>query len=89
MILHGLRALRDTLQQDKELNINNCSIAIVGKDHSFTSVEGGELQRWLDMLAVSEAGGGGGGGAAAPDAAVPAPDASAAPADTPAAMDIE
>jgi 20S proteasome subunit alpha 6 len=81
VILHGLRALRDTLQQDKELNINNCSIAIVGKDHSFTSVEGGELQRWLDLLAVSEASSG-----AAPDAAAAA---AAVPADTPAAMDTE
>lgn len=32
VVLHGLRALRETLQADKELNVNNLSIAIVGKD---------------------------------------------------------
>ena len=54
--MHGLRALRDTLHQDKELNINNCSIAIVGKDHAFETVNGEELQKWLDMLNVSDVG---------------------------------
>ncbi|KAH6571950.1 hypothetical protein BASA50_006736 [Batrachochytrium salamandrivorans] len=50
LILHGLRSLRDTLQQDKELNINNCTIGIVGKDTKFNIVEGEGLQRYLDML---------------------------------------
>jgi 20S proteasome subunit alpha 6 len=45
LILHGLRALRDTLQQDAELTINSCSIAYVGKDSRFTVVEGEALQR--------------------------------------------
>jgi 20S proteasome subunit alpha 6 len=30
LIRHGLHALRETLQQDKELTINNTSIGIVG-----------------------------------------------------------
>ncbi|KAK0490667.1 20S proteasome subunit [Armillaria novae-zelandiae] len=30
LIRHGLHALRETLQQDKELNVNNTSIGIVG-----------------------------------------------------------
>lgn len=30
LVTHGLHALRETLQQDKELNINNTSIGIVG-----------------------------------------------------------
>ncbi|ELU41836.1 20S proteasome subunit [Rhizoctonia solani AG-1 IA] len=30
LIKHGLHALRETLQQDKELNINNTSIGVVG-----------------------------------------------------------
>lgn len=30
LVRHGLHALRETLQQDKELNINNTSIGIVG-----------------------------------------------------------
>jgi 20S proteasome subunit alpha 6 len=50
LIRHGLQALRDTLQQDKELNIENTSIAIVGEDHPFEMVEGEGLQRYLDLL---------------------------------------
>lgn len=34
LVKHGLRALRETLHQDKELNINNTSIAAVGPDVS-------------------------------------------------------
>jgi 20S proteasome subunit alpha 6 len=30
LIRHGLHALRETLQQDKELNVNNTSIGIIG-----------------------------------------------------------
>lgn len=30
MIKHGLHALRETLQQDKELNVNNTSVGIIG-----------------------------------------------------------
>jgi len=30
LIKHGLHALRETLQQDKELNVNNTSIGILG-----------------------------------------------------------
>nr|KAJ3420863.1 hypothetical protein HK105_005074 [Polyrhizophydium stewartii] len=71
LILHGLRSLRDTLQQDKELNINNCTIGIVGKGTSFTVIEGDSLQRYLDMLVDTEA----------PAAAPTAPPAGDAPAD--------
>jgi len=30
LVKHGLHALRETLQQDKELNVNNTSIGIIG-----------------------------------------------------------
>jgi 20S proteasome subunit alpha 6 len=30
LVRHGLHALRETLQQDKELNVNNTSIGIIG-----------------------------------------------------------
>ena len=50
LVVHGLRALRDTLQQDKELNINNCSIGIVGKDTKFYAIEGEGLQRLVIVL---------------------------------------
>lgn len=35
MITHGLHALRETLQQDKELTINNTSIGIVGPGSAY------------------------------------------------------
>lgn len=30
LVRHGLHALRETLQQDKELNVNNTSIGLIG-----------------------------------------------------------
>jgi 20S proteasome subunit alpha 6 len=50
LVRHGLQALRDTLQQDKELNINNTSLGIVGEDREFEIVEGDALQHYLDLL---------------------------------------
>ncbi|CAG8496829.1 8523_t:CDS:2 [Diversispora eburnea] len=49
-VRHGLHALRDTLQQDKELNTFNCSIGIVGVDYKFKIIEEDELQRFLNLL---------------------------------------
>ncbi|ORX51916.1 N-terminal nucleophile aminohydrolase [Hesseltinella vesiculosa] len=50
LIRHGLQALRDTLQQDKALDIHNTSLGIVGKDKDFEIIEGDALQKYLDML---------------------------------------
>ena len=50
MVVHGLNALKDTLQSEKELNISNCSIGIVGKDVKFHIVESEGLQGFLDKL---------------------------------------
>jgi 20S proteasome subunit alpha 6 len=50
LLKHGLHALRDTLQQDKELNTLNCSVGIVGRDKKWESIEGDALQRYLDLL---------------------------------------
>jgi 20S proteasome subunit alpha 6 len=50
LVRHGLQALRDTLQQDKELNIQNTSLGVVGKDQSFEIIEGEALQKYLDLL---------------------------------------
>ncbi|KAJ3217722.1 hypothetical protein HDU67_007418 [Dinochytrium kinnereticum] len=55
LIVHGLRSLRDTLQQDKELNTSNCSIGVVGKDENFHIIEGPTMQRYLDMLQAEAA----------------------------------
>ena len=50
LIVHGLRALRDTLQQDKELSIQNVSIGIVGKDQKWVVHENENVARYLDLL---------------------------------------
>ncbi|KAI7902620.1 nucleophile aminohydrolase [Cokeromyces recurvatus] len=50
LVRHGLQALRDTLQQDKDLNIHNTSLGIVGEDHPFEIIEGEALQKYLDLL---------------------------------------
>ncbi|KAJ3029129.1 UNVERIFIED_CONTAM: hypothetical protein HDU68_000084, partial [Siphonaria sp. JEL0065] len=71
LIVHGLRALRDTLQQDKELSASNCSVGYVGKDEKWTVLEGESLQRHLDIL-----------NAEAPAPAAPAAGDDAAPMET-------
>lgn len=50
LVRHGLQALRDTLQQDKDLNIHNTSLGIVGENQAFEIIEGEALQRYLDLL---------------------------------------
>ncbi|KAK9475532.1 nucleophile aminohydrolase, partial [Dipodascopsis tothii] len=50
LILHGLRALRDTLPQDKELMVQNTSIGVVGIDTSFQLLENDDVRIWLDRM---------------------------------------
>ncbi|KAF9224320.1 hypothetical protein BS17DRAFT_816550 [Gyrodon lividus] len=60
LIKHGLHALRETLQQDKELNVNNTSIGIIGPagPHEkpapplgkFRIVEGDAVQIYLESM---------------------------------------
>ncbi len=50
LILHGLRALRDSLAQDKELTALNTSIGIVGIDTKFRLIENDELGQWFEKL---------------------------------------
>ncbi|KIY45873.1 20S proteasome subunit [Fistulina hepatica ATCC 64428] len=64
LIRHGLHALRETLQQDKELNVNNTSIGIVGipspleKDASakgsFRILEGEKVEPFLQTMIPKE-----------------------------------
>ncbi|KAJ3797500.1 nucleophile aminohydrolase [Lentinula aff. detonsa] len=73
LIKHGLHALRETLQQDKDLNVNNTSIGIVGAPSvhekttnvSFRILEGETIQPFLDTMVPKDA-----------PAAAPAPPAS-------------
>ena len=39
-MVHGLRALGDTMTQDKQLTLENVTIAVVGKDVPFYQLEG-------------------------------------------------
>lgn len=61
LIKHGLHALRETLQQDKELTTLNTSIAIVGKGESGPAEQAsiapkplGKQPRGLDRFRILE-----------------------------------
>ncbi|QRW05541.1 20S proteasome subunit [Ceratobasidium sp. AG-Ba] len=64
LIKHGLHALRETLQQDKELNVKNTSIGIIGpasqheknvrSDGSFRIQEGEPIQPWISSMVPKE-----------------------------------
>ncbi|OLL23075.1 putative proteasome subunit alpha type-6 [Neolecta irregularis DAH-3] len=50
LILHGLRALRDTLPQEKELTSANTTIGIVGVDEKFKLMDDEHVVEWLTTL---------------------------------------
>jgi len=50
LVMHTLKALKETLTSEDELSIKNCSIGIVGKDQKFEVVEGEKLQIYMDKL---------------------------------------
>ncbi|KAF8528922.1 nucleophile aminohydrolase [Hysterangium stoloniferum] len=64
LITHGLHSLRETLQQDKELTINNTSIGIIGpagqhetgvyEDGSFRILEGEAVDVYLRRMVPKE-----------------------------------
>ncbi len=58
LVLHGLRALRDTLPNEVDLNNRNVSVACVGKGRSFAVHEGEEVDAWLAAIEGEERRGG-------------------------------
>jgi len=48
LIKHALRALKESLSQDKELTIDNTSIGVGGVDENFKLYEGQEIAGWLE-----------------------------------------
>ncbi|EJD42730.1 N-terminal nucleophile aminohydrolase [Auricularia subglabra TFB-10046 SS5] len=55
LVRHGLHALRETLQQDKELTIHNTSLGILsGPGSKFKIVEGPELEPFLSLMVPKE-----------------------------------
>jgi 20S proteasome subunit alpha 6 len=50
LVLHGLRALRDTLPNEVSLTTKNCSIGIVGLNTPFTVSDDDQVQSFLHMI---------------------------------------
>ena len=61
LVKHALRALKDSLSQDKELTIDNTSLGIGGMDENFTLYEGQDIAGWLETTFEAKAEGGEGG----------------------------
>ncbi|KAL2067716.1 hypothetical protein VTL71DRAFT_15812 [Oculimacula yallundae] len=58
LVKHGLRALKESLAQDKELTVENCSVGVVGVRaegakaiEGFKLFDGQEVKQWVDMVA--------------------------------------
>jgi 20S proteasome subunit alpha 6 len=58
LVVHGLRALKESLAQDKDLSVENTSIGIVGIKgkgmkgiDSFKLFDGQEVRQWIEMAA--------------------------------------
>lgn len=58
LVAHGLRALRDTLPNEVDLNNKNVSIAICGQDQTFTVYENSAVDSYLELIAGEERRGG-------------------------------
>lgn len=71
LVRHGLRALRECLPNEVELNNKNASVAIVGKDMDFTVFEDDAVEPYLKSIANDERTRRGGGGPPASDSAPP------------------
>ncbi|KAL1115720.1 hypothetical protein AAG570_006010 [Ranatra chinensis] len=66
LILHGLRALRETMAADNEMTARSISIAIVGKDTPFETLDEGRTASYLEKI-TGERGERGGTGRSHPD----------------------
>ncbi|KAJ1731595.1 Proteasome subunit alpha type-6 [Coemansia biformis] len=55
LVVQGLRALRDTMPQGKQLDSMNTSIGFVGMDTKMTILDGDGTQPYLDQLDEAEA----------------------------------
>ncbi|KAK2172188.1 hypothetical protein NP493_986g00039 [Ridgeia piscesae] len=54
LIKHGLRALRDTLPTETDLNTKNCSMGIVSKDMDFTIYADNDIAQYLQLIEGEE-----------------------------------
>jgi 20S proteasome subunit alpha 6 len=58
LVKHGLRALKESLAQDKELTVENTSVGVVGikgegmeKMEAFKLYDGQDAQQWVQLVA--------------------------------------
>ncbi|CZR60170.1 probable PROTEASOME COMPONENT C2 [Phialocephala subalpina] len=58
LVKHGLRALKESLAQDKELTVENCSVGVVGVRaegktaiEAFKLYDGQEVKQWVELVA--------------------------------------
>ncbi|KAL7805540.1 putative proteasome subunit alpha [Trichoderma aethiopicum] len=73
LVKHGLRALKESLVQDKELTVENTSVGLVGLTEGpkgrpsiepFKLYDGFEVKTWIESVSESQGGEGGEGGEA-------------------------
>jgi len=57
LIKHALRALKESLSQDKELTVDNTSVGIGGIKESFALYEGQDIAEWLNATFENREGG--------------------------------
>ncbi|KAG8158832.1 hypothetical protein KVR01_011275 [Diaporthe batatas] len=71
LIQHGLKALKESLVQDRELTVENTSVGVVGvkrtedgikKVEPFKVYDGQDVKAWIDLVADDKEGGGDGEG---------------------------
>jgi len=54
LIAHGLRALRECLPNEQELNIKNCTIAVIGKESPLELFDNDEVAPFLALIDQSK-----------------------------------
>jgi 20S proteasome subunit alpha 6 len=64
LVAHGLRALKESLAQDKDLSVENTSVGVVGirgkgkkAIEAFKLFDGQEVKSWIDLVADDKEGG--------------------------------
>jgi 20S proteasome subunit alpha 6 len=57
LIKHALRALKESLSQDKDLTVDNTSVGIGGIGEEFALHEGQDISEWLDATFENRDGG--------------------------------
>ncbi|KAH7117612.1 nucleophile aminohydrolase [Dendryphion nanum] len=57
LIKHALRALKESLSQDKELTVDNTSVGVSGIGEDFKLFEGQDIAEWLDATFENAQGG--------------------------------